>query len=116
MRIGIISVTNQQKGLYRDTESLLFALAQVESKAEITVFAVDKMIRLCKPTETALCIKSRKSPFKKALSPGTELGEWIDSLDALVSCETLLVDIFDHAHCVGVRVVYVPNPRLGRSW
>ena len=104
--VGIISVNNPTKGLWRDTQCLIHAL---RDELNASVFSTGDLFRLDEHSNSSWERPDLQRPAAEVVTPGTELGPWLRHLDVLIVCETLLERVFDLAHHHGVRVVFVPN-------
>ncbi len=111
--IGILSVNDPRKGLYRDSEILIWALGQAndrfDSQFAISVFPVAGADpRLC--TQAATVVAARgEATLPHMVRSGMGFPAWLDSVDVLIICETWFDSAVTLARRVGKRVIYVPN-------
>jgi glycosyltransferase involved in cell wall biosynthesis len=97
-RVGILSVTEPWKGLWRDAETLLWALESGPGLGPVSLFPIAGYGEVEYDPEQA-----------RATPTGTPLPDWLATLDAVIVCECLMPQTFELARRRGVRVVYVPN-------
>ncbi len=109
MRVGIISVVDSTKGLWRDVETLIWMLRHEPVRHhgkrvdEIRVFCMDHVLIAKNPLDGAM--------LKGAtiVEEGTTVGEFVESVDVVVSCEIFAFGAFDVALKENKRCIYVPN-------
>ena len=105
-KVGVISVDNPTKGLWRDTRCLIHAL---RDELDVSVFTTGNLFALDELSKSTWERPGLQRPAAEVAPTGTELGQWLVHLDVLIVCETLLEPVFDLAHRHDVRVVFVPN-------
>ena len=101
-RVGILSIANPQKGLWRDTECMLSALPSA------SVFGVRAYADQ----------RATRSPHPAAVPAKTLLKDWLGTIDVMIVGEVLVPQTLQAALDAGVRVVYIPNldwAKLGAS-
>jgi hypothetical protein len=113
-RVGLLSVTDPRKGLWRDAQSLLWALGSGAWRfcgaglGAVSLFPVDHYSDVeGRPGDARS--QEPAGPMRQAVRPGTALGDWLGNLDVLIALETLLPQTFSLARRQGARVIYVPN-------
>jgi glycosyltransferase involved in cell wall biosynthesis/SAM-dependent methyltransferase len=113
-RIGILTINDVRRGLWRDTECLLWALQQDPLRrfgrrpATISVFPISDYSLLEREPGTAQAAGT-KTVCKAAVPKGTHFLDWLRNIDTLIICEKLLSHTFAQAKQHGVQVVYIPN-------
>jgi glycosyltransferase involved in cell wall biosynthesis len=113
-RIGILTINNPRRGLWRDAECLLWALDQEPVRrngyrpAEISLFAIPNYSNLERNPKNVRAAQV-KVPCPYAVSPNTNIVDWFNNLDTVIIFEKFLPRFFELAHQNGVHVVYVPN-------
>ena len=108
MRVGLLTIINPMKGLWRDAECLLWAIRQHHQKftVEISVFGVETYDDVESCPQTA---RARYLRHPAAIAAHTLFIEWIQFIDVLVVCERMMPRTFQYARDAEVRVAYVPN-------
>lgn len=115
LRVGILSLNDPSKGLWRDTEALLWVLhgqptrlngKQAES---VSVFIVKKFGNVIRNTPKDATACSSKKILPCSVKNGTRFVDWLHSLDVLICNEVWLEKAFRLACKCGVKVIYVPN-------
>jgi len=106
MRVGILSIVNPTKGLWRDTECMLYALPDGASIFGVARYADRVAVKALHPA---------------SVPAGTTLAAWLKTLDVMIVGEALIPQTFQAATSLGVRIVYIPNLdwaalRSTRAW
>ena len=110
-RVGIVTVADSRKGLWRDMEVLSWALSMPSPRAEgekaqgLSVFCAKMSDR------AALSVMNSAPEGGSAGAPlfqGTFEG-FVETCDVVVFFETLYINLVRHIVSKGKRVVYVPN-------
>lgn len=105
MLAGILSIDNPAKGLWRDTEALVWALEQ--SDIASSVFCVSRFPRSHEDVRAAA---AQAPPFDCPAAPaGQLLPEWLREIDLLISCEVFIPVVHQLVAKQGKRAVFVPN-------
>jgi glycosyltransferase involved in cell wall biosynthesis len=103
-RIGILTKVLPSLGVWRDAESLMWALAP----ATASVFPVEYDRRL----ERAPRLARAGSNYPRAagvVERGTPLIDWLQRVDTVIVPESLLPGTFELMRSFGIRVVLIPN-------
>lgn len=110
MRVGIISVTDPTKGLWRDVETLVWMLRHDPVRPNGKV--VDSIDVFCLEDDILVA----KKPLRGASLEGAEvvaddvtIGEFVESVDVIVSCEIVTPELLNLASRSNKRFIYVPN-------
>lgn len=116
--VGILSVAEPSKGLWRDTETLLWAIESMEKQCRFgrreqgvvpSVFIFNNYHKeLLENPRVAKCQKAQEY-MPGLVKEGTPFNKWIQSLDILIGSEIWLENAFMLARKYGVRVIYIPN-------
>jgi len=102
IRVGILSIANPAKGLWRDTECMLYALAGA-SIFGVAAYADQVAVR---------------SPHPAAVPARTVLSDWLKTIDVMIVGEVLVPKTLQAALDANIRVLYIPNldwAKLGTS-
>ncbi len=113
-RVGLLSLNEPRKGLWRDTQSLVWALRSAAWRffrarlGAVSLFPVDHYYDAeCCP-DVACGLNPAVTPRENARH-GSALLDWLGNLDVWITLEALLPRTFALARRQGVRVIYVPN-------
>ena len=115
MKTGILSIADPGKGLWRDTEILIWALQasglrwRTGHRQPPSIFCVDRYAQFYGKHAGSVTACSPKIHIPGAVKAGLHFGTWLKGLDAMICSEALLKDAFHLALKRGVRVIYVPN-------
>ena len=110
-RVGILTINDPRRGLWRDAEALLWALREPPRRhggrrpALVSLFPLASW-RVDGSPERVHAARV-KVPTSEAVAPGTRLTSWLSQLDVLVVDEKLLPRLFAMARRKGVEVVYL---------
>lgn len=121
-RVGILSITDHRKGLWRDMQTLIWVLCSEPVRlggaapTSVTVFCADayrgdpRLVRSANVVEASLFegLPDGVDTDKVRLARGS-LAEFADTVDTVISFERLPVELFDRFHQAGRAAVYVPN-------
>lgn len=114
MRIGLLSINDPRKGLWRDAETVLWALQEKPVRhngrwpAAVTLFAVSDYRQITRKPAATRAERTRV-PCPSAVPPGTTFSDWLSSLDVLVTWEKFLPKTVAYVQKQGVRVIYIPH-------
>lgn len=113
-RIGILAKNDPRRGIWRYAESIIWALEHDPVRPRgrrptaISLFAIPDYRALERaPLRGKASLPKTDCP--SAVPPGTPFSDWLQDLDVIIVCETLLPTVFSMARRRGVRVVYIPN-------
>ena len=115
MKVGILALADPGKGLWRDTEILIWALQSStirrrnNGSSSISIFTIeryDSRIRNS-PENVTSCALKQSNPY--VVRMGTQFNNWLEKLDVLICNEVWLENVFQLARKAKVRVIYVPN-------
>ncbi len=115
MTVGIISLTDPAKGLWRDTEILIWALQAPNLRRissipkSVSVFTVTRFSPEINKSPQKLTACSPKQSLSNAVRAGTKFNDWISNLKVMICNEVWLEKPFQLAKEKDVRVIYVPN-------
>jgi glycosyltransferase involved in cell wall biosynthesis/2-polyprenyl-3-methyl-5-hydroxy-6-metoxy-1,4-benzoquinol methylase len=110
-RVGILSVKDAKRGLWRDMECLVWALDQHSPRrqgacpAELSVFVMSGRSQVGRGGVA----ETPKVTCRQAVPRGTRFDDWLDEIDVLVVSEHFLPQAFQRAKTKDVKVVYIPN-------
>ena len=109
-RIGIVTTDDPHKGLWRDAESLVWALSRHgdQPPVDVTCFSISERDALERDPDAAVAARC-PAHSRAGVSARTPLVDWLDGLSALISVEYMMPRVFELALRRGVRVAYVPN-------
>lgn len=109
--IGIISVSDYQIGLWKDTESLLFALNDVPIKKNVFFFKRGFSATIQDINVNLLSISpSKKFKYDYIYDLNVNFKKWIRSIRLLIVCEILFYNVFDQfINQLNGHVIYIPN-------
>jgi glycosyltransferase involved in cell wall biosynthesis/SAM-dependent methyltransferase len=133
VRVGVLTIGDPRKGLWRDAQTLVWALRHPPVRPggptdaiEVAVFSVANLQRDVErdprravagsvrddaagpatPDETALAAGATAAA---AVPAGTAFHRWVADLDVLIGSEVWMPRTFDLARRSKTRVIYVPN-------
>jgi len=113
LRIGIISVNDPRKGLYRDTEIQIWALRKandwLDARNNISVFPVTGADHGLRTQAAAVEGVRGAATLPHMVASGMRFATWLDSIDVLITCETWFDSAVRIARERGKRVIFVPN-------
>lgn len=111
--VGIVSVNDPRKGLYRDTEILIWALRQADdrfgARIKISVFPVTGADRGLRTQAGETKAERGVATLSHMVSSGMQFATWLDGVDVLITCETWFDSAIRLAHQRGKRTIFVPN-------
>jgi glycosyltransferase involved in cell wall biosynthesis len=109
--VGILTTDDRARGLWRDAETLRWALAQrglAGPRHGVTLFAVSQRDSL-EEDPLAACASSPPSRRGPHAAAGARYADWLQGIHTLISVEYMMPRAFAFAASRGVDVVFVPN-------
>lgn len=121
LSVGILAVADPRKGLWRDAETLVWALEHAPvrrastTRMDVSVFPVPRLQTAVEPDPrraVAGTVKrdgSAPEAEGAVVAPGTSFARWLSGLDVLVACEVWLPRAFRLVRECRTRLVFIPN-------
>jgi len=112
-RVGILTITDPQRGLWRLAECLLWALEDEPVRrggqipAKVSIFPIPNYKVVENNPDQAKADSSR-SPCSAAVAAGTRLQDWLRNLDVMIVSEKVMPKTFSLARRLQVRVIFIP--------